>query len=180
MVTQLLKLLLISILLFAPAALAEDLYVEGQMTSAVVNGNPVDEITATDTSNHKTFFFSRINNCRGCVVTHAWYLDGSFIYQYQTTVRYSRTKWWTTRPGNGVGTWEVRMSINGEEVQRAQVDYQLASYEQQQQVNVQSRLKDKTDSECSENLTYFRGLSQTNPDDPYYRFMTRKWEQRCQ
>ncbi len=162
---------------FALPALANDgPTIESQMTTEVRNTMPVDNISSADTTTHKTFLWSSIHGCTGCTVSHVWYLDGNMIYRYQTTVRYNRTSWWTTRPGSGTGEWTAEVLVDNQPVETLALQYGAAREAQTYVINKQ--LKKRESSECQDKLDYFREQARTN-DDPYVKFMIRKLTARC-
>ena len=171
--------LLSSTILFTLAlALADEgPKVESQMTSHVRGGEPVDNISSADTSFSKTHLWSSINNCNGCKISHTWYLNGDLIYRYQTTIEYDRARWWTARPGTGLGNWTADVVVNGKVIDTLSLDYRTANAPQQQ--ILQRRIKSRRSSECEDRLAYFKEQAETN-DDPYIRFMIKKWTQRCE
>lgn len=174
----LLKVLAVSLLLLAAPSVAEDVFtIDSQMTTGVNKAKPVDDITSADVSTSKTFLFSSVQNCRGCTVEHVWSLDGTHIYTYKTQIRYDRTSWWTNRPGHGTGQWTADIVVNGQHVETVTLDYGFVEAPQQQ--IIQKRTVDRAIADCHEKLHEFEELLSDIPDDPYYRFMVRKWSERC-
>lgn len=174
----LLRGLVASLLLLATTSLADNgSTVKSQMTTKVENAQPVDNISQADTSVSKTYMFSSIQDCKGCSLEHIWTLDGTHIYTYRTNIKYDKTSWWTTRPGSGTGQWTAEVRIDGQAVGSITLDYGIASMPQQQ--IIYKRTVERAENECHARLREYKGLLADIPDDPYYKFMVRKWSERC-
>lgn len=153
--------------------------INNQLTSKVVNSEPIDNITSADNSQERVYVYTTVEGCNQCELVHLWEHEGNIIHRYQTTVRTNRLmKWWTQLPGTELGQWKISVQLNGQEVETLSLDY-VTPVMKKQMAPVKSRMKKRIDTECQDNLDRFADMARQNPQDPYYQFMLRKWSNRC-
>jgi hypothetical protein len=173
---------LISLLFAAPISTtvtSSPTLVESQITTNIVEGQPIDDVSEIDTSFEKLYYYTYIEGCTGCQLVHEWIHDGQLIHHYETEVRASRMKWWTQKPSTEPGDWTARTILDGQVVQSHTVNHYQPSVVQKQMAPLKSRVQKRIVDECEENLRYFTEMAENNPNDPYYQFMLRKWGTRC-
>jgi len=73
-----------------PAVSAEVEVSRAQFTSAVLDREPVDELSAIDLGADKMFFFTELRHMEGTTVTHRWSLNGTVMAEVSFNVRASR------------------------------------------------------------------------------------------
>jgi hypothetical protein len=173
-----LKYLAISILTLTAAASA-DTAVQTQMTltSNVVRGQPIDTVTQVSTANPIVYAFASAANCKGCRASHRWFRDGTLVHDYNTTLRFVRSNWWTRIPVHQPGNWEVKFFLNDTLMHTATFVYRGS--QQTTRTVVQKRVEIDTVVECREQIAYMRARISEHPDEPYYRFMLQQWRDRC-
>jgi hypothetical protein len=73
-----------------PAMSAEPTVSRAQFTTAVLDREPTDELSAISPDADKVFFFTELRNFDGTAVTHRWSLNGAVMAEVSFNVRASR------------------------------------------------------------------------------------------
>ena len=73
-----------------PAISAEPTVSRAQFTTAILDREPTDELTAISPGTDKVFFFTELRNMEGTTVTHRWSLNGTVMAAVTFRVRASR------------------------------------------------------------------------------------------
>jgi hypothetical protein len=73
-----------------PAMSTEAEVSRAQFTTAVLDREPIDELSAINPDAEKVFFFTELRNMDGATVTHRWSLNGSVMAEVSFNVRASR------------------------------------------------------------------------------------------
>lgn len=68
-----------------------------QFTSAVLDREPTDELTAIDPGAEKIFFFTELRNMDGTSITHRWSLNGAVMAEISFKVRASRWRVYSSK-----------------------------------------------------------------------------------
>lgn len=69
---------------------AEPTVSRAQFTTAVLDREPTDEISAISPDTERVFFFTELRNMDGTTVTHRWSLNGTVMAEVSFNVRASR------------------------------------------------------------------------------------------
>ena len=69
---------------------AEPVVSRAQFTSAVLDREPTDELSAISLNADKVFFFTELRNMDGTTITHRWSLNGTVMAEVSFNVRASR------------------------------------------------------------------------------------------
>lgn len=88
--TRIVLALALVVLTPVPALSAEAEVSRAQFTTAVLDREPVDELSAIDSGADKIFFFTELRHMEGTTVTHRWSLNGSVMAEVSFNVRASR------------------------------------------------------------------------------------------
>lgn len=80
-----------------PAVAAEGTVSRAQFTSAILDREPVDELTAIDPDADKVFFFTELRNMEGTAITHRWSLNGNVMAEVEFKVRASRWRVYSSK-----------------------------------------------------------------------------------
>lgn len=177
------KTLLISLLLlftFATAQ-ADDNVFRAQFTTQVVDKEPVDNLKELENVFTSVYFFTDIRECVSCKVEHVWYLNGKHIHTQKGTAKYPRYRWWSKKSLNDdmLGTWTVKVKINGQVRVGRVLTYFEPTMMEQQQAPINKRMLLNGQGECEERLEHFNKMTTEEPTNPYYKFMLNKWGERC-
>ena len=68
-----------------------------QFTSAVLDREPTDDLTAIDPGSEKIFFFTELRNMDGTSITHRWSLNGAVMAEVSFKVRASRWRVYSSK-----------------------------------------------------------------------------------
>lgn len=95
----------------SPAIGAEGTISRAQFTSAVLDREPVDEITKIDSSTGSVFFFTEFRNFEGTSASHRWIYNGEVKFELSFKVRGSRWRVYSqkTLPAEWLGDWRVEI-----------------------------------------------------------------------
>jgi len=95
----------------SPAAGAEGTISRAQFTSAVLDREPVDEITNIDSSTGSVFFFTEFRNFEGTAASHRWIYNGEVKFEIAFKIRGSRWRVYSqkTLPAEWLGDWKVEI-----------------------------------------------------------------------
>jgi hypothetical protein len=100
-------LLIFTLLLATPGHAGE--VSRAQFTSAIIEREPVDQLTTLSTSKTQVYYFSELLNLQGHTVTHQWIYNYKVLFEKPFAVGSTRWRVWsnkTLRPGWS-GTWTV-------------------------------------------------------------------------
>jgi len=109
---QLIRLACALALVFAAAAqagAAESEVSRAQFTSAVLDREPIDELSSVSHDADKVFFFTELRNLEGTTVTHRWSLNGTVMAEVSFNVRASRWRVYSNKTllPEWTGNWSV-------------------------------------------------------------------------
>lgn len=92
-------LLALSLFVLAPltALSAEAEVSRAQFTTAVLDREPADEISAISSDTDRVFFFTELRNLDGKTVTHRWSLNGTVMAEVSFKVRASRWRVYSSK-----------------------------------------------------------------------------------
>ena len=76
---------------------AEPVVSRAQFTSAVLDREPTDDLTAIDPGSEKIFFFTELRNMDGTSITHRWSLNGAVMAEVSFKVRASRWRVYSSK-----------------------------------------------------------------------------------
>lgn len=76
---------------------AEPAVSRAQFTSAVLDREPTDDLTAIDPGAEKIFFFTELRNMDGTSITHRWSLNGAVMAEVSFKVRASRWRVYSSK-----------------------------------------------------------------------------------
>ncbi len=95
----------------SPAIGAEGTISRAQFTSAVLDREPVDEITSIDSSTGSVFFFTEFRNFEGTSASHRWVYNGEVKFELSFKIRGSRWRVYSqkTLPKEWLGDWRVEV-----------------------------------------------------------------------
>ena len=145
--------------------------VTSQFTTNVVDNQPVDNVQRLSTVVRDVFYYSFIQGCRGCVITHEWYLNGQPIQAYHFTLQFQVNFYWTLKPSLAPGQWTARTLINGSVVTTNTFIHDSAS--------IRDHRESQMSEMCRKNLQYWGEVLEEYPTDDYVEFMFNKWASRC-
>lgn len=80
-----------------PALSADPEVSRAQFTSAMLDREPTDELTAIDPGADKVFFFTELRNMDGTSITHRWSLNGTVMAEISFKVRASRWRVYSSK-----------------------------------------------------------------------------------
>lgn len=91
--------LVFALVVLAPlsAMSAEPTVSRAQFTSAVLDREPTDELSAISPGTEKVFFFTELRNMDGSTVTHRWSLNGAVMAEVSFNVRASRWRVYSSK-----------------------------------------------------------------------------------
>ena len=91
--------LAIAFVMTAPVAAlsAEPTVSRAQFTSAILDREPTDELSAVSPGTEKIFFFTELRNLNGTTVTHRWSLNGAVMAEVSFNVRASRWRVYSSK-----------------------------------------------------------------------------------
>jgi hypothetical protein len=94
-----------------PAMSAEGRVSRGQFTSAILDREPVDEITSIDSTIGKIFFFTELRNLEDTTITHRWTHAGEVKAEIEFKVRGSRWRVYSSKTllPEWIGDWKVEV-----------------------------------------------------------------------
>lgn len=95
----------------SPAISAEGTISRAQFTSAVLDREPVDEVTTIDSNTGSVFFFTEFRNFEGTSATHRWIYNGEVKFELSFKIRGSRWRVYSqkTLPPEWLGDWKVEI-----------------------------------------------------------------------
>ena len=95
----------------SPAIGANGTISRAQFTSAVLDREPVDEITKIDSSTGSVFFFTEFRNFEGTTASHRWIYNGDVKFELSFKIRGSRWRVYSqkTLPAEWLGDWTVEI-----------------------------------------------------------------------
>ena len=95
----------------APAIGAQGTISRAQFTSAVLDREPVDEITSIDSGTGSVFFFTEFRNFEGTTASHRWIYNGEVKFELSFKIRGSRWRVYSqkTLPPEWLGDWKVEI-----------------------------------------------------------------------
>lgn len=173
-------LLLIAAFTFATAQ-ADDNVFRAQFTTQIKDKEPVDNLTSLENVFTSVSFFTDIRECVNCKVEHVWSLNGKHIYTLKGKAKYPRYRWWSrkTLNDNMLGTWTVKVKINGKERVSRNLAYFEPTRQHIQQTTMNKRLMLNEQGQCETDLEKWHKLTKEDPDDHYYKYMFDKVGKRC-
>jgi len=80
-----------------PALSAEAEVSRAQFTSAILDREPADELSAISPSTDKVFFFTEVRNMDGSAITHRWSLNGAVMAEVEFKVRAQRWRVYSSK-----------------------------------------------------------------------------------
>ena len=80
-----------------PALSAEAEVSRAQFTSAILDREPADELSAVSPSTDKIFFFTEVRNMDGSSITHRWSLNGAVMAEVEFKVRAQRWRVYSSK-----------------------------------------------------------------------------------
>lgn len=91
--------LVLALVVVAPLAAmsAEPMVSRAQFTSAVLDREPTDELSAISPGAENVFFFTELRNMEGTTVTHRWSLNGAVMAEVSFNVRASRWRIYSSK-----------------------------------------------------------------------------------
>lgn len=94
-----------------PAQSAEGTVSRAQFTSAVLDREPVDEVTSIDSTTGKIFFFTELRNLEDTTITHRWTHAGEVKAEVTFKVRGSRWRVYSSKTllPEWIGDWKVEV-----------------------------------------------------------------------
>lgn len=89
----------LALVMMAPlsAMSAEPVVSRAQFTSAVLDREPTDELSAISPDAENVFFFTELRNMDGTTVTHRWSLNGAVMAEVSFSVRASRWRIYSSK-----------------------------------------------------------------------------------
>ena len=95
----------------APAIGAQGTISRAQFTSAVLDREPVDEVTSIDSGTGSVFFFTEFRNFEGTTASHRWIYNGEVKFELSFKIRGSRWRVYSqkTLPPEWLGDWKVEI-----------------------------------------------------------------------
>lgn len=95
----------------SPALGAEGTISRAQFTSAILDREPVDELTSIDSNTGSVFFFTEFRNFDGTNATHRWIYNGAVRFELSFKIRGSRWRVYSqkTLPAEWLGDWKVEI-----------------------------------------------------------------------
>lgn len=173
--------LVASISTYASSGMITEYLAAANFTTRINDRSPVDYITNLTTDSKKIYFFVDVRECKGCKIEHEWWFNGTQISDIKTTAKYPRYRWWSSKHLNdaAVGEWTVKVFIDGSHEISKTFSYYKPSKSQRNKAPVQQRVQVQHADECEVQLRYFSDKLANNPDEVYYRFMMKKWGERC-
>ncbi|MDH3229083.1 MAG: DUF2914 domain-containing protein [Alphaproteobacteria bacterium] len=95
----------------SPAVAVEGTISRAQFTSAVLDREPVDEITSIDSRTGSVFFFTEFRNFEGTNASHRWIYNGEVKFELSFKIRGSRWRVYSqkTLPAEWLGDWKVEI-----------------------------------------------------------------------
>lgn len=104
---------LATLIALAPTAAmsAEGKVSRAQFTSAILDREPVDEVTSIDSTTSKIFFFTELRNLEDRTVTHRWTHGGEVKAEVIFKVRGSRWRVYSSKTllPEWIGDWTVEV-----------------------------------------------------------------------
>ncbi len=87
----------------------------GLFTSAVVDREPVDQLSEIAPDQNQVTFFTELRDLQGQNITHQWIYDDSVMFEKTFTVGGPRWRVWSSKtiPPEATGTWMVN-TLDGE------------------------------------------------------------------
>lgn len=150
-------------------------------TTRISNDEPVSNLNEIETDFVKVFFFTELRNCLNCRFTHEWSFNGAPQFVVSGFSQWPIYKFWSFADlsASYTGTWTVKMVVEGQVFAEKSFTYYEPTEEQSGKQDIQQRIEVETLSECENNLRYFSDQSNKNPNEPYFKFMLKKWGDRC-
>lgn len=95
----------------SPAIAADGTITRAQFTSAVLDREPVDEITTVDSDTGSVFFFTEFRNFEGTTASHRWIYNGEVRFELSFKIRGSRWRVYSQKslPAEWLGDWKVEI-----------------------------------------------------------------------
>ena len=120
--------LAIAFVMTAPVAAlsAEPTVSRAQFTSAILDREPTDELSAVSPGTEKIFFFTELRNLNGTTVTHRWSLNGAVMAEVSFNVRASRWRVYSSKTllPEWRGDWVVEVvNESGTVIETKKVSY---------------------------------------------------------
>lgn len=90
---------------------AEGTVTRAQFTSAVLDREPVDEITTIDSNTGSVFFFTEFSDFEGTTASHRWIYNGEVRFELSFKIRGPRWRVYSqkTLPSEWMGDWKVEI-----------------------------------------------------------------------
>lgn len=173
-------LLLIAAFTFATAQ-ADDNVFRAQFTTQVKDKEPIDNLTSLENVFTSVAFFTDIRNCVNCKVEHVWYLNGNHVYTLKGKAKYPRYRWWSrkTLQHTMLGTWTVKVKINGQVRVSRDLEYFEPTRQHIQQSTTNKRLMINELEQCEKDLQEISKKYEAEPNSLYYKFKFDKLKKRC-
>jgi len=95
----------------SPALAADGTISRAQFTSAVLDREPVDEVTSIDSDTGSVFFFTEFRDFEGTTASHRWIYNGEVKFELSFKIRGSRWRVYSqkTLPAEWLGDWTVEI-----------------------------------------------------------------------
>ncbi len=95
----------------SPALGVEGTISRAQFTSAILDREPVDEVTSIDSDLRSVFFFTEFRNFEGTSASHRWIYNGDVKFELSFKIRGSRWRVYSqkTLPKEWLGDWKVEI-----------------------------------------------------------------------
>jgi hypothetical protein len=99
----------------SPALGVEGTISRAQFTSAILDREPVDEVTSIDSATNSVFFFTEFRNFEGTSASHRWIYNGDVKFELSFKIRGSRWRVYSqkTLPKEWLGDWKVEIVSEG-------------------------------------------------------------------
>lgn len=95
----------------SPAVALSGTIARAQFTSAVLDREPVDEVTSFDSNTGSVFFFTEFQGFEGTTATHRWIYNGEVRFELSFKIRGPRWRVYSqkTLPAEWTGDWKVEI-----------------------------------------------------------------------
>lgn len=179
--------LILSVMLLITTAVAADNYVaknlaQAQFTTYVNKRVPIDNIVQLGSNVKKIYFFTDVRDCTKCKIEHQWWYKGEKVSSVKGKTSGARYRWWSnkTLTSDMTGEWTVKVYVSGRKVYTKSFNYYTPSKEQKQTAPIKQRVLIEEANECEIQLRYWNDKIHDEPENDYYKFMSKKWFKRCQ
>jgi len=153
-----------------------------QFTTGITESEPDNDVSELEAGS-KVYFFLEVKEFKGNTLVVNWLYGGDVIFALLMDVNHDHQKWWSVAKidPSKTGQWTVQVidKKTGRLLAERNLNLYVPTTRQMQQYTIPQRLEKKTTSRCEKKMDYYNDKVQEDPRSKYYRFLLKRWEDKC-